>query len=279
MTTHPIRFIVALRDDQADVFDCISGVAPTGVFATEERTIDTGTIVGAIRQVPNSLLQHLVLHRVTEDGLNELDDQPVPGDIAVSICPQTDLPFQAGMMCVFVDNGESDGAIAVVSIGLLLALFPLLAQDWLSQVPAMLGEALTVLNIPGQIRAALSTPVVTDDADYTWDGTDRVIVWASTENVGPLTVHVPPAFDVAAVPAVEADPENNVEAADAIPAVKVEGHSLTVSNHTATNIENPADITIALTAVHPDQGDIVVPPGHTCTIRATHGSYVITSWV
>lgn len=166
MTDHLIRYGVVLRDSNLDadapglVFDCVSGAGAAGVYAFVERNIEPGTIIGAIESVPDSFDQTIKLYEVMADGpLNLLDEQPVVGDTVTSVCPPSDIVFQAGMNAVFVDD---DGHVATISIGLLLALFPLFAQDWLSQVPGMLTQALGALDVPAQVQQALASAGVGD---------------------------------------------------------------------------------------------------------------------
>lgn len=139
MTATPVRYTVVLRDDQGPVFDCISGTSDdTDGFETQERSIEPGTVIAAIESVADSFNQTMTLYLVTEDGVNEIDEQPAVGDLIVSVCPPDDILFQAGMLAVVLE----DRAVATVSIGTILTLFPLLAENWMAQLPALLADVL-----------------------------------------------------------------------------------------------------------------------------------------
>lgn len=181
-TIHEVDAVVFLTDSNRSgdrTFNLFSGVVGNGNLLSEPSELQTGAVVADLTSVPGTFDQSVTLFRVTDDGVNELDEQPAKGDVIVTVGP---APLaQAGQVSIVTDN---DGGILTVGLGLVMAMFPLFIGMWMDENLADAVDA----RIEAYLSATAEQP--TPETDPQSDDVDPIDVDPSGEG-DPL----PPASD------------------------------------------------------------------------------------
>jgi hypothetical protein len=107
-TIHPVRYSTTLTAENYDGSNLDVQVVTAVEGGTVTRTLAEGDVVLDVTVYPDGDFPDLVvsLRQVVDGMLLLTDDQPGPGDLIVSICPQDDVSFMAGQVGVIDVNGQ-----------------------------------------------------------------------------------------------------------------------------------------------------------------------------
>lgn len=119
-TIHPVRYTTTLTPENLDGSTLDVAVTAAADGSTVVRTLNEGDVVLDVAvsvdedQFPDL---NVSLRQVVGGMLLLVDDQPGPGDLIVSTCPQDDIDFAAGMVGVI----DATGQLTPAQYGLLSA--------------------------------------------------------------------------------------------------------------------------------------------------------------
>lgn len=162
----PIDAVVVLTDSNRTgdhTFKLPSDLFGNGEFITEDRDLPDGSTVAALTRAGDDTTA--VLFRVEPGGINKLDNQPSRGDLVYVANPMNML--QIGLTNIATD---SDGHVVTVGLGVLLAMFRLLSDEWVGRVTDNLAAL-----VPDAVNAYLAaslTPEPEPEPDADPEPTD-----------------------------------------------------------------------------------------------------------